>query len=183
MNMHYLNLAPDFQKQKIQKEFVFVFAHNIIGIILVVFCISSILLVLARFSLIGYFTRLKSETSLVNVERQSLNINVSNLNKKIETASKVQKNFIKWTHLLNDSTNLAPEGAILNFMHISSESKTIRITGIAQNRESLIGFKEALEESNFLSSIEAPLSNLLEKENINFRFSGKLKENIYITPK
>lgn len=180
--MPYLNLAPDIQKQRVHKERVFLLAHNIIGIILVTVSVASILLTVARFVLIRHYERIRDDTSLVNVEHQTLRTNVTKLNKKIETASAIQKHFVKWSLLLEDATALAPGGVALNFLHANRESDSIRITGQADNREVLVAFKEALESSNFISSLEAPLSNLLEQVNVNFRFAAKLKKDIYNRP-
>lgn len=177
--MPYLNLAPDLQKQRIRKERVFLLAHNIIGIVLVAVSISSILLTAARFVLIRHYGQIRNDTSLVNVEHQILRTSVGSLNKKIETGEAVQKNFVKWSALLGEMAALAPSQTTLNFVHMSRESDSLRLTGTAENRDALIRLKEALESSGFVSELEAPLSNLLEQANINFRFSGKLEKDIY----
>lgn len=180
--MFNLNLMPDYQKQSIKRERVFLIAHNAIGIILIVVTIASILLVVSRFILSKNFAQLQQNTALVNVTGLGLQKNITALNEKIAITEIAQKDFTKWTALLTDFTDIIPAGIFINSLFVNGQTGAWRLTGIAQNRNQLIILKESLKSFPHTQSLEAPLSNLLTKQNINFRFGGILAKDIYKSP-
>jgi len=50
---------------------------------------------------------------------------------------------------------------------------------VASNRGALVKTKESLEISSCVASIDSPLSNLLEKENIKFKFNGTINKSAF----
>ena len=180
--MKYLNLMPHYQKKSITRERLYLIAHNAVGIMLITITIVSILLLWSRFSLVNHFNELQENTSLVQTDSLGLQKNVSSINEKISTAQNIQKNFIKWTSLLTDFTTTIPEGIFINTFFINGETGAFRITGIAPTRDQLIALKAGLETFPNITSLDSPLSNFLEKENINFTFGGKIESKYYIYP-
>ncbi|MCG2692600.1 PilN domain-containing protein [Candidatus Parcubacteria bacterium] len=68
-----------------------------------------------------------------------------------------------------------PQDIQLHLLYIDKVNSTINIEGNAQTREGLLGFQENLEDSSLFSKVEYPLSNLLEKQDIKFKFTAQLK--------
>jgi hypothetical protein len=179
MIKRYLNLIPNSQKIILKRERMFYLIHGIVGLIVVVIAVNAILLSAARFILIEHFKTLKEDTYLVNVEHTIIQNNIGKINNRINYAATMQMNFIKWSALLSELTNDFPEGVTIDFLNVNTQSSTFKLTGTATNREELIATKEMLEKSEIISKLESPLSNFLEKEDIDFRFSGTLEKNIY----
>jgi len=177
--MAYLNLISNNQKTRIEKERLFLVSHNIIGIILIVISIASIIMIIARFVLIKHFNQIRNDTSLVNVEHLVLQNNIDQLNNQIDDAAKIQESFMKWSAFLSDFSTLSQNDITLNFAHFNRESSSFRVTGTAESRESLLSFEDDLKRLDSLDVTDAPLSNLLEREHIEFRFGGAMKKNIY----
>ncbi|MAG28690.1 hypothetical protein CL632_00890 [bacterium] len=182
MKYTYLNLIPKDHKLRLKREKMFYLIHSIVGLLVVVIAVNAVLLSIARFILINHFNQLKDETSLVNVEHSMLQDNIKQVNNRIEDIAAMQMSHTKWSLLLNDFTKAIPKGIVLDFMNINLESNSFKITGTADTRASLIATKDAIENLDMVVKLESPLSNFLEKEDIEFRFSGVLLKNIYKNP-
>lgn len=179
---HYLNLIPETQKKLLQRERTFFLVHNVVGLLVVVLALNSILLIIARFILVEHARELKDETSLVNPGHSALQRDIKRINNQLQDTRAVQERFTKWSALLADVTNALPAGVTLDFLNVNVSSKTFRITGTAVNRDAVVAAQEALESLGAVGTLESPLSNFIEKENITFRFSGTLAEGSYRAP-
>jgi len=153
--------------------------HGIIGIMLIVVSISTILLISAQQVLIRYFNQVRKDTTLVNIKNKGASSDIEIINQKLEIAEQAQQTFTKWSALLTDFTDMIPEGIVLDFMYINEQSGTFRISGFAQTRDSLIAAKERIESNPIVTSLDAPLSNFLKREDIEFRFTGTLNASAY----
>ena len=182
--MIHLNLIPDAQRERLKRERLFLFVHTITGYLVVAIAVATILITASRFMLISHFNKLRSNTSLVNIEHQVFQNNIEEINYKLSVAQSVQKNFSKFSTLIYEVTKLIPEGVILTFVTVDRATGAFRITGIAPTRDALTQTKERLENSRFVTELQAPLSNFLEKEDVDFRFAGKLNvQNFTLPPK
>ena len=180
--MHALNLIPDHQKARMRKEKIFLLVHNVIGIFVVAVALISIFLIVSKTILTDYIYNLRGQTNLVSLASHGLQSDITQLDKKIVRGEFAQKNFIKWTALLSDLSGGAPAGLVLRQIYLSRDTRTFRLAGVAASRESLLLFKEIMLKHPAVESLETPLSNFLEKQNINFVFGGKLKNNTYSAP-
>ncbi|MDP1709817.1 MAG: hypothetical protein Q8L21_02935 [Candidatus Komeilibacteria bacterium] len=182
-----LNLLPDCQKNRLNKERTFLLTETVVGSILMLTIASSIILTVARLILIDQYNKIKHDTSLVNVERLILESRIDSLNDKIRTADKIQQNFSKWSDIVYKLTATLPADITLSYLQLNRETKILRLNGQAKNRDSLLAAKTALEAAPLIKSLEAPLSNLLEKNNIEFRFIAQLRDDAFainpVTPK
>jgi len=177
-----LNLIPIFQKERLNRERKFLVIHSIVGIIVVVISIHAIALFLARIILVDHYNTIRHDTSLVKVEHQKIQTVIDSANKKIEDTEKIQKTFSKWSLLLYDFASIIPDEIRLDFIHINQDTGTFKITGMSPTRDILLETKVALEENKIIESLDAPLSNFIEKEDINFRFAGKINISRYQAP-
>lgn len=178
--MRTFNFLPDYQKNTLRRERSFLIAHTLIGSLLVAVTLAATVLTIARFALIGEYSKIKRDTSLVNVEHLRLESDIDSLNKKVERADKVQASFTKWSDVASRLTALLPPSVTADYLLFNRSTGTWRLNGQAQSREALITAKTALEGSGLFNSLDAPLSNLLEKNNVEFRFTGVLKPEIFI---
>ncbi|OJI06625.1 hypothetical protein BK004_02670 [bacterium CG10_46_32] len=175
----YLNLIPEIHKKVLQRERTFFLVHNVVGLLVVVLALNGMLLIMARFILVNHAKELKNENSLVNPGHSTLQHEIKRINNQLEDTARIQEHFTKWSALLADFTTALPEGVTIDFLNISADSKTFRITGVAKNRDSLLSAKESLESLPMVATLASPLSNFIEKENSIFRFSGTLNSSNY----
>ena len=173
------NFLPDYQKNTLRPERAFLIAHTLLGSLLIAIALAATVLTAARVALIDEYNKIRHGASLVNVERLRLESNIDELNKKVEQADKVQASFTKWSEVAARLTALTPPGVTVDYLFLNRSSRAFRLNGQALGRDSLIAAKESLERSGLFESLDAPLSNLLEKTNIEFRFNGILKSEIF----
>jgi Tfp pilus assembly protein PilN len=64
--------------------------------------------------------------------------------------------------------NVTPEGINLVYINVISGGKAIEVNGIAQNRDALIGYRDALEASNYFARPNIPLAALEDSANKEF---------------
>lgn len=171
---------PEAQKQAIEKDRLFLVAHNLLGLLFLFASAIAIVLILVRFTLLENYNKIKKETSLVNVGNTGFLKEIDALNEKILTVAAVQQNFSKWSGLLFALGALAPDSVRFNYLFLNRDSGSILLSGAAADRNSLLLFKAALENSGLLENLEAPLSNLLEKTNVEFRLNGTVKKDVWI---
>lgn len=177
--MKFLNLIPPNQKNNLDRERRFLLIHGIIGFLVFIVTTNAIILTIARFILIEHYAYLKKNNNLVNNEVMLLQNNIIEINKKTEITEKMQSNFIKISYLINTLSESIPKNATVDYMYFESSGGTFRINGSASSRDALIKAKETLESAPYVIKLESPLSNLLEKENIDFKFSGQIDKTAF----
>ncbi len=74
---------------------------------------------------------------------------------------------------ISDLQKMIVPGAIINSIQISSLDSPITIAGTAQTRDQAIIFKENIEQSEFFSGVELPLSSLKSENNVSFQITMK----------
>lgn len=67
------------------------------------------------------------------------------------------------------------EGVVLN--QVSSDGLLVNLSGQASTRESLIAFKDKLNSADCFDNVDLPFSNLVLKENIDFKINLKVKRD------
>lgn len=178
--MRTFNFLPDYQKDSLRRERSFLIAHALFGSLLIVIALASSVLTVARFVLIDEFKKIRQDTSLVNVEHLRLESNIDELNKKVEYADKMQAGFTKWSDAVESLTALLPPDITVDYLLLNRSSGAFRLNGRSQNRDALIAAKTSFERSGLFKSLDAPLSNLLEKTDIEFRFAGFIKPEFFV---
>jgi Tfp pilus assembly protein PilN len=182
-----INLIPNKEKKVMMRGFY----YRLLVLFLVIGCVSFVFLTVAL--LPTYFTSL-TKNNIVKVklevqknepvsvlDQQTLSI-IKDLGKKLDIVEASEKNTflvsekiinavlvkklsrIKITDLSynNDPTKIAKGG---------QASKKISIKGDAPSREVLLAFREALEDSNFFTQVDLPISNFVKGSNIKFSLS------------
>jgi hypothetical protein len=96
------------------------------------------------------------------------------------SANKIEKSLekhYKFSNLLEELTKLTPQGIVLNTLETAIDQPgSIKVSGLAKEREGFLKFKENLDRSSFFEKIDSPLSNYVEPDNFSFQLSLKLKD-------
>jgi len=95
-------------------------------------------------------------------------------NKLIKEMDKLQQERLVWSELFDDVLTALPPGTKLKDINGSVESKQIVVAGEAVARSSLVVLQEKLANLPWVASVDAPHSNLLERDNPSFTFLIKL---------
>ena len=154
------------------------------------FRVASLLLLISTVLIFSFFLlniQIKSLDSLLELELDikekekiaSIGEATKDLNQQINLASSVQNEYILWTEFISNFTQLVPDGIIIKTVNFNNLTNSFSVTGIADTREALLEFEERLDQSVYFENIVSPISNLTQRESINFDISASLTDNIY----
>lgn len=167
-----LNLLPPTQKEKIKKMAICSICENVIAGIFIFLSLITIALLIANNTLQSTFARFTIAISSPDKEEQQLNRKIKNLNSNLKIISDAQAGFTKWSKFLIDLNPLVPKDIQITNLEINTaEENILKIIGKAKKRTDLLAFHENLENHPSFTKIESPLSNILQKENIDFNFN------------
>lgn len=153
---------------------IFVSVQQLISWVLVAICAAGIILLVAQMIMQNSFDQAVRQSALVTQEYGALNQKVRLANQRIEFLSGLQNKFIIWSPRLSALSSLVPPGIELYTMDAANMSRDIQITGHAKTRDDLLLYKQNLENSSLMTSVELPIENILESTDINFNIKGKL---------
>jgi len=147
------------------------------------FTISLVILITSSFFfsekiLSKNYSYLKSEEQNVSNNFKKYNERVKTINDKISGVEKIQSEFIPTSNFFPLFSKIIPIGVTINSLNLSPITKSIRFTGVAKDRESLLNFKSNLENNTLISGATLPLKNILEKENISFDITGQVNATL-----
>jgi Tfp pilus assembly protein PilN len=97
-------------------------------------------------------------------------------NKLISQLNEFYKNQTNIVNVLENISNLLPEGVNLTSFSYQKESNQVSLQGKAQTRDSLLIFKKALESQPEIKNLNSPISNLIKSANIDYYFSFNLSD-------
>lgn len=170
-----LNLLPPNQKTQLKKTRLYMALENLAAIILITTIAAGILLLISKMVLQNNFYNSIVSSQIFLNKNRSLTLSIQGVNSKLKTLKNIQADFTKLSDSLIEFSKLVPQDIQLHLLYIDKVNSTINIEGNAQTREGLLGFQENLEDSSLFSKVEYPLSNLLEKQDIKFKFTAQLK--------
>lgn len=166
-----LNLLPLKEKISLQRERLYQF----IAISLFIFLLSTILISLGLFAAKNVLNENLPSRNLAPNKNQELIEKIRRINSELVAIEKIQGDYIKITPILVSLAKITGSNIQLTSLVLSKDNKNIEIKGWAKNRSELLSFQENMEKLEFISKLNAPLSNLLKQENIDFIFIAELK--------
>ncbi|OGZ33992.1 MAG: hypothetical protein A2Y98_00820 [Candidatus Portnoybacteria bacterium RBG_19FT_COMBO_36_7] len=173
-----LNLLPSQEKQEIagQKAIKQVLAGSF-------FSLALVLIFLAVLGSIWFYSliQLKSiqgiamelEASPQNQTFRNIQKEIDGINQKMQAFDKLKSQEIDYSFYLQKLTELTNPG--IKFGNVKFDGSKVSLAGQALTREVLLTFKSALEGSPAFQKVNAPLSNFLKQNDIDFTFSFELK--------
>ena len=113
---------------------------------------------------------LKNTTEAEQIESEINKVN--NLPLRIDKIRQTQP--YEFSDLIEHLAPMVPAGSSLNSLVFSANSNELIIEGNSSLRTHIITLQERLEKSAFFGDIEAPLSNLLKAQDVDFQFKVHL---------
>lgn len=170
-----LNIIPRDLKKEIKLKILYLSLKNYLLIIFIIICFYSIVLLLSTLFLQYEFTRTINESNLITQNTENYGTKVKNINNEINYINKIQNENADILALLVNISNITRADIKIKQIKFDKINKALTINGFAGSRDNLIAFKNSLESTTFLSDINFPLKNLLEKNNIDFEITAKFK--------
>lgn len=101
---------------------------------------------------------------------------IKHINALSKTGTTILADLPMWSALLDELTSLINDDIIVSSFSATSFADKMTITGLARNRETLNQFKKTLQNSDILSEIDLPITNLEQKKDIPFSISFRIKD-------
>lgn len=140
--------------------------------ILFLLCLIAMVLVAAEVMLNRYFSSITNQVQVSTQRIAKLNTDITFINNTIQRTGLIQKEFIPWTEEIAKVTQSVPPGIILTNMRFDRGNKQISLSGKANTRDELLSFMETLKTIPFIKTATVPLSQLTQKEQINFTITA-----------
>lgn len=179
-----LNLLSPEKKQIIRQLNNFSIIMNIGISLMIVVLVGTGLLAASNWLLNDNLKSIDASIATIrenNKKQSNVSIDqiITSLNKQLAQAKTIQGSYVQWPVFLQDFSETLPDGISLTLIDTNVDTKSIRINGVADNRQHLLQFQDALGKLTYLSDLIFPLSNLAQQNEIQFEISGKLTDKIY----
>ncbi|EKD49404.1 MAG: hypothetical protein ACD_63C00157G0004 [uncultured bacterium] len=184
------NLLPDYEKKILQLEKNFKIAiWSLVFAILGVLTIGGFL----------YGVKIIVNENLNGLEKQieilhgkeseseegQIRTRIQHFNEDLNFLEKITKEHPEWTNVIAKIIQLTPDEIRLKTLEASTKNiedargkkgeeikkDSLKITGTAKTRDHLLNFQKSLESSDLIKKVEAPLSNIIKKEEVEFEIT------------
>ncbi|MFH1171571.1 MAG: PilN domain-containing protein [bacterium] len=116
----------------------------------------------------------ETEIQLSGKNGSSLDQQILDFNTFLTTVRGLQVGYTRWTPILSELLSQLPAGIVLAQLELQSDTKTLLLRGTAAQRDDLLQLEDALSRSRTFQNPTAPISNLLQKEGIDFEIHATL---------
>ena len=84
-----------------------------------------------------------------------------------------QGKHLQWTNVLHELSATMPDSVTLK--DVASNDFQLSFTGMAKTRDDLLNFQSALEKSACFQNVNVPLSDMVQKNDLNFQIDLSVK--------
>jgi hypothetical protein len=173
-----MNLLPKTEKETLIKGFKYRFIIVVLFLVAASFLLGFIMLLPSYLLTSGYFSASVSTNNYPSNETEDSINKILNLPVEINSKLKIFQlniNTLSVTDSLSKIIKFVPHGITLNSFSFSrnqtykqKNGTTILVSGMANDRDSLVSFSTNLKNSNSFSSVEVPVSSLTKDKNLPF---------------
>lgn len=179
----FINILPIIQKRHIRKEYWMRFSTILFNLIALIVIFSIVLLSPSYFFSKTKEAMVKESLESFNRENGELIANdidkiADNINSKLNILDKNKSSYQVSDEVIDDILLNKVEGISFNqilFDRQKLDHTMLEIRGIATSRDTLRNFKMILDDNPKYLEVNLPVSNFLEKTDLNFLISIKLK--------
>ncbi len=177
-----MNLLPDKLRESFSSKKISA-AIGISSVLLTVLVLTTATFVTLKHQELGYQRvdiEVKKEAlqqMIYGTRYQAIKEAINSFNNEVSALSEIQSVLFSVPALLDDITFLIADGVHLLSINFNDADLSLEMSGIADNRESLLQTQKNLEEAPFVEELIAPLSNFDTKIDISFVMKVKLKFN------
>ena len=172
----FLNLMSPDKKRRLDTLVRFLLTRNILEIILFFCCVLGIALVLGWWVLAGDTSELNVSSPLLNPSANTYNQNVQALNKLIVDSAQAGRGYDRLAWRVLDLAHATPAQVYWQSLTIDRRAGTMSLSGKAATREALLTLEQNLQAVPWLTTVSAPLSQLLNKNDIDFQITATLQD-------
>lgn len=169
-----LNLLPPGYKTVVRVERVNLSVRAHLTTLLVILVCASTPLFWARIYLSQKYAALVAQQQEILKNTQNFNNEVQEINDRIENIARLQSGFKVVTNPIQAITRAMPPTVTLTSFVLDGRNKIIVIHGVAKSRDDLLKLQNDLKLVEGVSSVDIPLSDLLEDTNVAFTIQANI---------
>lgn len=174
------NLLPPEEKKQLELA---KFYHLVVVCTFWIFVSLFVFVLLLASTFFSLSILLKSQNTLIQYREQDeknkylveIEQRIKQVNQKLDQIYLKQKDLIIWTPILEQLAKITPSGIYLTNFSYQISNRQINLGGWADNRDKLLVFQKLLEQTPSFIKVDAPLSNLIKQNDIEFSFILHLK--------
>lgn len=174
-----LNLIPSVKKEEIKKAYYVRLVLKWGFELLLIFVVFAGMLISINYILkITLNSNAQSALEKNNDQYKEIrkyDQEIQGINSQINEIEKIQKGQVHWFKFFERINGQFSDK--IEIKKIITSNYAVLLSGRANNRDNLIQFKDNLEKESCFSEINLPLSNLVEKENVEFQIDFKIKKD------
>jgi Tfp pilus assembly protein PilN len=166
---------PAAKKKRVDSIINFLLIKNILELILLISSVLAAILIWSWIFMKNDFIALAESATAINREYYAYNQDAKKINDLIKNINLSSQNFTPISPKLKELINSLPNDVKLNYIQLDRQNQTLTITGTAATRAALLGYQNILNKISWITQVETPVSQLFQKDNINFEFKAQLK--------
>ena len=174
MNIN-LNLLPAVKKTRLEYIINFLLTKDILELVILIASVLATTLIWSWIFLENDFIILAESATAINRDYYAYNQDAKKINDLIKNINLASQNFAPISPKLKELINSLPNDVKLNYIQLDRQAQTLTITGMATTRAALLGYQDILNKISWITRMETPISQLFQKNNINFEFKAQLK--------
>lgn len=163
-----LNLIPEQQKNILRNGRSFATFREVVMLIFLFASIIAMMLWLSRYYLELELSDIAQRNSANIMSNEYTSGRITKINTQINSTKIITNSYLPIRPTLENFANIVSENIALKLITYSRNQSTLQISGIAKNRANLLEFKNNLEQTQWITSVNLPMNDLIEKENNTF---------------
>lgn len=174
-----LNLISEKEKKTLKEKGFFIITKGVSSILVVAIIILAGVLFFDKMLLSENIKTIQSdindqESIILHQQGNTLEQSIKELNSQLQTISGIQNGHTNWMSVIFDFAKLVPNNIQISSLTLDKDAKSFDLKGLAKTRESLLQLQSNLESSSQFTKIESPITNITEKDNITFEYTGQI---------
>jgi Tfp pilus assembly protein PilN len=166
-----LNLLPPHKKKELRKSLILAHFQLMTFICLIVAIGLVGTLVLVRGQVKHTFDDVQARAAAIPTDQSTdITEKIRQINIYLKGVNELQNKYVSWSEVVDKLTALVPPKVRLELLTIN-EGGEIHMNGMATTRDDALALLKRLKETDYLTDVVSPLSNILQKENVNFEFT------------
>ncbi len=170
-----LNLLPPAKKIQLDRLIKFIFAKNLLELIIIAAAMIATILLWSWIILIDEFNSLAQNSIEIGRDYTAYNSEVRRVNKILRSVDETANGYLPLTPKILDIISSTPPHIKINTLDINRVNKKIIIYGTARGRADLLSYQDILKNIPWMTPAIMPTTQLLQKENINLEYQTTLK--------
>ncbi|MBM2820702.1 MAG: Type pilus assembly protein PilM [Candidatus Berkelbacteria bacterium] len=178
-----LSLLPVGAKEATEERRTLLFYGGLANMIVTV-CILFLIIFFASIGFLSYLDKnLSSQLETVSKSKAQLSAKdsqtqqqVSEIKNILSTEATIENQITYWSSVLKGIQSFVTSEITLSQVN-SQTQDAVTIIGVAQSRDALVAFRDALSAADFVSSVQLPSSNFSDTKNINFTINLSINKD------